>query len=168
MIVLGLDSAITKTGWALVERDGGKETLIQHGFLTDVDGDVVSEFAGRVHASNVAVDMVVVEDLYFAKDANMVKKLARLTGRWQQAFEVLGFSTKLVMASAWQKSLLSGLMNAGSSDRNARKKACQLWVKATFGAELPVDEADAVGLAVYELRRSAFTKRAISQRSLAV
>jgi len=48
VIVLGLDSAITCAGFALLERTAGRERVLDHGRLRAVDGDVVARFAAQM------------------------------------------------------------------------------------------------------------------------
>jgi Holliday junction resolvasome RuvABC endonuclease subunit len=157
-IVLGIDSAFARTGWALVERDGAKERLIAHGILDAVDYEVVSEFAGKMATGALTIDVVVIEDAYLGVNVDTLKALSRLVGRWQQAFEVLGLSTRLVMADVWQRGVLKGLMST-STAREGRKRAAQIWAKATFAEALGEDEADAVGIATFEIRQRAFARR---------
>lgn len=160
--VLGIDSAFAKCGWALVERDGVRERLIAHGVLKAVDGEVVGEFAGRMATGSLTIDVVVIEDCYLdeteRRNVDTLKVLARLVGRWQQAFEALGLSTTLVMADVWQRFLLTGLMPR-QAKREARKAAAKTWARATFKEALGSDESDAVGLAVYWVRKRAFADK---------
>lgn len=159
-IVLGVDSAFTRTGWALVEREGPKERLIAHGLLEACDAEVVGGFAHKMATGPLGPDikMVVIEDAYLDMNVDTLKSLSRLVGRWQQAFEVLGLRTRLVMADVWQRGLLTGLIT-GKTERDGRKRAAQIWAHATFGEALHTDEADAVGLAVWQLRQRAFAQR---------
>lgn len=156
--VLGIDSAFAKCGWALVERDGVRERLIAHGVLKAVDSDVVTEFSGRMATGNRTIDVVVIEDCYLDENVDTVKLLSRLVGRWQQAFEALGLSTHLVLADVWQRFLLTGLMPR-QAKREARKEAAKTWARATFKEALGSDESDAVGLAVYWVRKRAFADK---------
>lgn len=159
-VVLGIDSAFHKAGWALVERSGPGEVLIGHGVLRAVDWEVVSEFSGRMaHGQPIAIDVVVIEDAYLDKNVDTVKALSRLVGRWQQAFEALGVTTRLVMADVWQRAILTGLIT-GAANRQARKKAAQIWAKATYHKALSEDEADAAALATFEMRQRRFNRRA--------
>lgn len=158
MIVLAIDSAFTRTGWALMERDGRKERLIGHGLLEACDADVVNEFAGRMATGPLSINVVAVEDAYLGENVDTLKALSRLVGRWQQSFEVLGLKTRLVMADVWQKGILMGLIT-GKTEREGRKRAAQIWAQATFGEALHTDEADAVGLGAWVLRQRAFAKR---------
>jgi Holliday junction resolvasome RuvABC endonuclease subunit len=159
VLVLGIDSAFVRTGWALLEREGLQERLIAHGLLEACDADVVNEFAGRMATGPRTINLVVIEDAYLGENVDTLKSLSRLVGRWQQAFEALGLKTRLVMADVWQRGLLTGLITA-KTERDGRKKAAQLWAQATFGEALHTDEADAVGLGVWVLRQRAFAKRA--------
>ena len=159
MIVLGVDSAFSRTGWALVEREDRRERLIAHGILEACDADVVSEFAGKMATGPLTIHTVVIEDAYLAENVDTLKALCRLVGRWQQAFEVLGLRTRLVMADVWQRGILLGLIGA-RSEREERKRAAQLWAKATFGEVLHSDEADAAGIATWQIRQRAFAARA--------
>lgn len=157
-IVLGIDSAFHRCGWALVERDGTRERLIVYGVLRAVDADVVSEFAGKMATAGPTIDVVVIEDAYLDKNVDTLKALSRLVGRWQQAFEGLGLDTRLVMADVWQRGTLTGLIT-GKSVRETRKAAAVMWARATFGVVLGEDAADAAGLATWELRQRAFRQR---------
>jgi hypothetical protein len=152
LVVLGIEAAFKRTGWALVERDGPRERLIAHGNLDAVNHEVVSEFAGRMAMGKLTVDVAVIEDAHAGEKVDTLKALCRLVGRWQQAFEVLGIETRLLMADVWQKGLLTGLINSGT-EREVRRRAAQLWAKATFGEALGTDAADAAGLATFEIRR---------------
>ena len=157
-IVLGIDSAFTRTGWALLEREGPKERLIAHGLLEACDAEVVGGFAHKMATGPLTIGMVVIEDAYLDQNVDTLKSLSRLVGRWQQAFEVLGLRTRLVMADVWQRGLLTGLIS-GKTEREGRKRAAQIWAHATFGEALHTDEADAVGLAVWQLRHRAHAQR---------
>jgi hypothetical protein len=156
-IVLGVSSAFKRTGWALVERDGPKERLIAHGTLDAVDHEVVSEFAGKMATGKLAIDTVVIEDVYLGDNVDGLKALCRLVGRWQQAFEGLGLETRLLMKDVWQRGVLAGLVSSGSP-RESRRKAVSLWAKATFAEALGSEQGDAAGLATFEIRRRAFAK----------
>jgi len=158
-LVLGIDSAPRRTGWALVERDGRQERLVAYGALTAVDADVVTEFSGQVVHRCPSIDVVAIEDAYYGENVGTTKALSRLVGRWQQAFEGLGLETKLVMADVWQRGILTGLITP-KSGREARKAAAAIWVRSTFGTALGADEADAAGLATWELRQRRFAQRA--------
>jgi hypothetical protein len=119
---------------------------------------VVTEFSGQMATRGPTIEVVAIEDAYLGENVDTLKTLARLVGRWQQAFEALGLETRLVMADVWQRGILMGLISR-TSGREARKKAAAVWARATFGTILGPDEADAAGLATWELRQRGFARR---------
>jgi Holliday junction resolvasome RuvABC endonuclease subunit len=162
VIVLGIDSAPAKTGWALVERKGSKEALLASGVLGNVDAKVVREFAGAINSGTQRPELVAIEDVYYddekIKDIRVVKVLSRLVGRWLQEFDTAGFESRLVMASVWQRGVLQGLITQVSK-RADRKKAAKMFVRATYGATCGEDEADAIAMATWVARTSTFATR---------
>lgn len=163
MRILGIDSA-TKTGFGLVERVGTKERLISYGAVDLGRGPMaaaIETFVERV-IEDGPIDEVAIEDNYLAagEQANVVtlKCLARLAGRWEQAFEARGIRTVLVMAQKWQTGLLGGALMGPTANRATRKKAAGLWVKATFGVTPGEDACDGIGLAAYRARHATFAQ----------
>jgi hypothetical protein len=162
--VLGLDSA-TRTGYGLAERDGARERLLAHGVLdlNRARAAFMESFADTVLEGG-PVDLVAIEDNYLdtnPEKANVatLKALARIVGRWEQVWEARKVKTVLVPAQRWQTGLLAGLMGP-RANRDTRKRAAGLWVKATFGLELDQDACDGVCLAVWVARQRAFEARA--------
>jgi len=168
VIALGIDSA-TRAGWGLVEKVPGREQLLDHGFL-DLSGrsgkraEVIEDFARRILARVDAIDLVGIEDNYLDTNedkANVVtlKALARLAGRFEQAFEALGVETVLVNPQRWAVGILSGLISPRST-REARKAASTLWVRSTFKLVVGHDTADGVAIATYVARSKSFSRLA--------
>lgn len=159
-MILGLDSAPRRTGWALVDRVGSRERLVAYGVVGNCDAAVVHKFAADVTTKATApLALVAIEDCYLEKNVDTLKKLARLTGRWQQEFETRGLSTSLVMADVWQRGILRGLITDGAP-RAARKAAAQKWVNWTHKVAVAPDEADAICLATWALRVRLLLSRA--------
>jgi Holliday junction resolvasome RuvABC endonuclease subunit len=161
--VLGIDSA-ELTGFAVVTRpSGGREELARSGVVTirtaaDVEA-AVTDLTGR-HAP----DVVAIEEPFAHPKQGPVAgmALARLLGRWLQAFERRGCTCVTIPACMWQPAILggrSGLIGPRAT-RPERKAAAQTWVKATFGVELAEDEADAICMASYVLRSATWKRRA--------
>jgi Holliday junction resolvasome RuvABC endonuclease subunit len=155
---LGIDCA-TKSGWAVVERDAGRESLLGRGVL-DLSGsaglpaEVLAIFVRRLNAEvPLSALPVAIELPYLARGKAMnvvvLRTLARLCGRWEQALGVYGADVELVMADAWQRRILGRF---GGRKRADRKKAAKLWASGTFGARFTEDEADAVAIATDLLR----------------
>ena len=161
MIGIGIDSATT-TGWAVASRESNRERLLGHGVL-DLSGksgrpsEVVANFVAKL-AKEVDLDgtPVAIELPYMGhgKQANVVtlRTLARLCGRWEQAFGERGADVYLVAASDWQRRILGARF--GGTKRDEIKKAAQLWALGTFRVRLTQDEADACAIAADLLREN--------------
>jgi Holliday junction resolvasome RuvABC endonuclease subunit len=156
VIVAGIDSA-ELTGFAVVVAEpGGRERLLRHGTLkirkaADVER-AVAELAGD------RPDLVAIEAPFIGVNVTTGLTLATLLGRWLQSWETRGVPTTTATASVWQTGVLSGLITP-CSNRAERKAACRTWCKATFsgetrGVNLTEDEADAIGLATFAVRRA--------------
>lgn len=154
MIVAGIDSA-EQTGWALVRRDEEGEHLLAYGIATVRLAADVERLAGELVTA--APDVVAVEEPFVhPRNFSTGLALARLLGRWLQAFEVRGVTAVTIPASMWQRAVLAGV---GGRTRSAeRKAAAQAFVLERFGVEVGEDAADAIAMAVYVARTA--TRRA--------
>src|SRR5579862_2139046 len=152
MLILGIDSAET-SGLALVERDAaGNERLHRHGAELVRSYHDIDRLAGE-WTRDPQPHLVVVEEPFVHPRyplAGLV--LARLLGRWLQAFEGRGFATATVPASMWQTSMLPGVTRWTRSE--LRKAAAVRWVRERYGAEVGEDAADAIVLATWVARNS--------------
>ena len=162
MIALGIDCA-TKTGWALVESDGGHEKLLADGVIDLGIPDFWMEIKRLADASFWETepkrpDAVAIELPYMGKNAHTLEVLARMCGRFEQAFESTGAQVQVVRASQWQTSILGRF---GGKTRAGLKLAAVAWAKGTFGVSLPSDAADAAGLACFALRTARARKLGI-------
>ena len=153
MLAIGIDCA-TRAGWALVRSDRGREELLDHNVL---------ELGGRnawawvdwlvVRGSgDWKPDVVAIECPWLGKDPHALEVLARLCGRFEQAFEAAGCQVLVVKAAQWQCATLTGLMTQRSK-RAERKRASKLWCKSTFGVDLSDDESDAAAIATWACRQ---------------
>lgn len=149
MTVLGLDSA-ERTGYAVVARDAGRsERLVRHGAMPARNaGDVDAAIAMLVDASP---DLVAVEEPFVhPRNPSTGLALARLLGRWLQAFESRGFATVTIPASMWQVAILPGVTQRTRSVE--RKAASVAFARERFGVDVTDDEADAIALATWVAR----------------
>jgi Holliday junction resolvasome RuvABC endonuclease subunit len=150
VIAVGIDCATT-TGWAIVERTGGRETLRGHGIIKFNTPHVWKPIAWLALQARPWggpwPDVVAIELPWLGKNPHTLEVLARYCGRFEQAFT--STPTRLVKASEWQSKILGRF---GGKKRAGLKRAAVLWVKGTFGVDVSDDEADAIGLAVYALR----------------
>lgn len=156
MTVVGVDSA-EHAGIAVVHRDAHGEHLRLSTTLTISSASDVESAVARLAV--YAPDLVCIEAPFVRLNPATALGLATLMGRWLQAWERREVATTTVLASTWQIGLLEGLITRRSA-RAARKAAARRWALATFGADLPEDEADAACLATWALRRARMQGRA--------
>lgn len=154
MRALGIDCA-TKSGWALVDRENGRERLLDRG-VVDLSGskgrpsELISGLVQHIIRVTPLDGLPVAIELpYLDKNVVTLRTLARFCGRWEQALGVYGADVELIMADHWQRVILGHL---GGRKRADRKAAAKLWALGTFGARLTQDEADAAGVATCLLR----------------
>jgi len=144
---MGVDVA-TMCGWAVVDKPSrGKADLFTFSVCNMGNG------LAACHATMLAakalewkVRLVGLEEPYLGENPRSLKVLARLVGRFEQAFGEAGIPTMLVPAQTWQTAVLGRF---GGMKREERKKACRIWAKAMFGLDLDEDAADAAGLAYH-------------------
>jgi len=152
MIALGIDAA-TKAGWALVEEKAGRLHLLDRGVL-DLDRpdawNPVACLALHCRPPKPAPDVVAIEIPWLGKNVATTITLARICGRFEQAFEPM-CPVIVVRASQWQASILGRL---GGKTRATLKPAAVLWARGTFGVTLDIDTADAAGIAAYALSQA--------------
>ena len=162
MIALGIDAATT-TGWGLVMHVRGREALVGHGRFRP-DPASVRAFATKVFGG-MRPDVVAIEDPFMGKNVGTLKKLARIAGWFEMEFAAAGVPVTYVLASTWQRCMLTGLIT-GRSGREARKAGSLLWARAVLGRALPSeDEADAAALAAFAARQGALGRiSALAQR----
>lgn len=150
MIVVAVDSAELSGVAVLVREPGARERLVHSGVVrirtaADVEAAVVQLAAHRP-------DVVAIEEPFIHPRqplAGLV--LARLLGRWLQAFEARAFTCVTIPAALWQPAILTGLMRPRAT-RPERKSAALVYVRSAFGLEATEDQADAICLGAYVLR----------------
>lgn len=152
---LGIDSATT-TGWCLVRGEPSREQVVDHGTATIGPigaASAVEMLVNQVRRNTMMAELVVgIEDQYLDKNVQTVKVLARIGGRFMQAFEQAGAAVELVPAATWQSAVLGRF---GGKRRADRKKAAAIWARS-IAPGLTQDEADGLGIAVHLLRRDAY------------
>jgi len=146
----GVDVA-KKCGWSLLAVPlRGRIELVDCGVSNIGVGSTwraVQDIVGHLQLPGSSGPLIVgLEEPYLDKSPQTLKVLAGYVGRFEQELGRSSISTTLVTAQAWQTAVLGTF---GGVRREARKKACRLWAKATFGRDIPEDAADATGLAYY-------------------
>lgn len=94
-----------------------------------------------------------IEDQYLDKNIDSLKKLARTSGRWQEAALSHGIKVEFVAATTWQRAVLG----RSAKKRDVLKRSSVAIAEAETGIKMKSDAADAFCLARYfavELFRS--------------
>ena len=152
MLALGIDCA-TRSGWAAVESHLGRESLIEHGIVDAAAETPLWEQMDSVLDKARHVALVAIELPWLGDNPHTLEVLARLCGQWEHACAMRGLDCVLVRPQQWGTSILSGLITTHSK-RAQRKRAAKMWCKATFGVDLPEDEADAACLSTWAIRQA--------------
>jgi Holliday junction resolvasome RuvABC endonuclease subunit len=143
-IVAGIDSAET-SGIVILDRS----RIVRRGVC------VVSGWADVERAADAigafSPDLVVIEDCFVRANASTGIALAKLVGKWEQAFGRRGIPTAAVLASTWQPVILGGRISARAR-RAERKAACVQWAQERFGLVLDEDLADDAAIATWGLK----------------
>lgn len=158
MIGMGIDAA-GSSGWGIVDVGRGRPSLITFGVCNGKDHHAIVEVVET--AVTHGVQVVAIESPYVDKNVDTAIKLGVICGRWCQEFDRAGIKWISCKADTWQRKLLDGLIHAGSP-REVRKKAAKQYVRAEFGREVSEDEADAICLATWRAKESAFEVKRIA------
>jgi crossover junction endodeoxyribonuclease RuvC len=154
MKVLGIDPGTGRLGWAIVEKDKGKESLVDCGCLETPPHTPLPIRLEKIHQFLIKLikehkpEQASIEDLFFAKNQKTVMAVGAARGviilACQQAKLDIHFYTPLQIKSS--------LVGYGQAD----KKQVQFMVKNILKldkAPTPDDAADAVAAALTHLSR---------------
>lgn len=97
-----------------------------------------SQVVSRLLAAH-PITSAVVEDQYQEKNVQSLKKLARISGRWEEACKVAGLQVVFIYPSTWQSKVLKGV----ARKRAELKQAARMVAASEVGRLLPENEADA-------------------------
>jgi Holliday junction resolvasome RuvABC endonuclease subunit len=154
--VIGIDSA-ELSGFAAVDVGEGRELLLHHATFPARSAADVEAVVAQV--AEVGADLVAIEEPFVhPRNPSTGLVLARLLGRWLQAFEARGLTTATVPASMWQPRLLPGVSYRTPSA--ARTAAPIEFVRQHFGVAAEEDAADAICLALWSARNATRGKSA--------
>ncbi|MDQ6965019.1 MAG: crossover junction endodeoxyribonuclease RuvC [Mariprofundales bacterium] len=145
--ILGIDPGSRKTGVGIIDRHGNSLRHIHHQTIHCSDGDFPSRLATLFHTLKAIIleyqpDVVAIEDLFIAKNANSALKLGQARGALIAACadshcEIVSYTPTLI------KKALSGF---GRAD----KRQMQYMVSMLLAIKEPLQEdaADALAVAI--------------------
>jgi Holliday junction resolvasome RuvABC endonuclease subunit len=157
--IIALDDATHDTGWAIFDGD----TLIKYGvFSTNQSTEVERISAVKQWLINLitvwAPDTIVIEDIQLQKEdfngdavqnLTTYKVLAHLQGVLQNILFELHIPFETVYSAVWRKACeIKGRYRAD------KKRSAQLQVKKWYGLDVSNDEADAICIGRYYLKKT--------------
>lgn len=145
MIILGLDTSTTSTGWCIMEDN----IVLAYGVIKppkkfDVLDRIIyieDEIKALIKAKKV--EYVCIEDLVSFRNAFSTKGLAGLLMHIQIELRKRNILTILVRPSEWRKGIVKGRTRA------EQKESSIDYVRQEYGIEASDDEADAILVARY-------------------
>lgn len=148
MKVLGIDPGLASIGWAVLEFDKGFKLLKCGCFKTEKQSDFSSRLAKifeeiKKMAEEFDLDVLAVEELYFAKNAKTAIMVAQCLGVIKLAGSKLG----LTVAAYTPLNIKMTITGYGRAD----KKQVEFMVKQTLGIKdeiKPSHASDAVAVAL--------------------
>lgn len=149
MNVLGIDPGLASIGWAVLESKKGKFKLIDYGcFETEKESDfsarleIIFEEVKKL-AEKYCLDVLAVEELYFAKNVKTAIRVSECLG-------VIKLAGQKMNLPVWEYTPLNVKMTITGYGR-AEKGQMEFMVKQTLGIKdkiKPSHAADAVAVAL--------------------
>lgn len=149
MNILGIDPGLASIGWAVLQNEKGKFTLLDYGcFKTDKDNNFSSRLKSIFEEINKLaikynLQVLAVEELYFAKNVKTAIMVSQCLGVIKLAGEML----KLPVMEYTPLNVKMTITGYG----RAEKKQVEFMVKKTLGIKKdikPDHAADAVAVAL--------------------
>lgn len=150
--ILGIDPGTGRTGWAIVEKEAGKEKLVECGCLETVAKTPLPERLEKIFTFVTDLikkhkpDEAAVEDLFFATNAKTAMSVAQARG-------VVLLACKLNKIPSFDYSPLnikSAITGYGKADKKMVEKMVMLILKIKEKQKLD-DTADAMAVALTHL-----------------
>lgn len=148
MYFLGVDPSKAASGWAVIEKNAGRERILDSGTVAATAGAV----AAVAEKWRGLVVLAAIELQYMGKNPKTMATLVEARARWQQALEERGVAVELVHPSTWHAAMLGPSFVAAK--REAVKARSALVARGLFRRELPEDEAEAALIAAFRGRLS--------------
>ena len=162
MIVLGIDSSTSATGWAVLELEKNGKTLkdqtpynknatiICSGVIRpDEDLDYLHKVTYVMQEIEKIINQylpmfIVIEEVSVMRNMKIIRMLSGLITVLQVTACRKGIISLVAIPSQWRKHL-----QFPKADRKGYKKLAIEYVRAEFGIDAPEDEAEAICIAKY-------------------
>ena len=149
MRTLGIDPGTGRMGWAILDREKGKESLMAYGCFETRKHNPLPETLGLIYeeierlVKKYKPDEAAVEDLFFATNA----KTAMAVGQARGAVLVALTNNKIPVYSYTPLQIKSGVTGYGQADKQQVQKMVKVILKLKEVPK-PDDAADAVAVAL--------------------
>lgn len=149
MRILGIDPGTGRTGWAVIEKKGGRETLIDCGCLETTVNSPLPERLENIFAffqelvEKFKPDQAAVEDLFFFSNAKTVISVAQARGVVLLALRL----AKIPTANYSPLQVKSAVTGYGTADKKMVQKMVLVILKTKEIPKLD-DTADAMAVAL--------------------
>lgn len=143
MLVLGVASSPSSSGWTLIDVNEGVGRIVSAGRAAPMTAEAIANIAGMMTALPDPPELVVV-----GNDRPSEHSYSQAVGRWMQAFESVGVECATVTPAIWQSAVGQSLP-ADPDRRTLGARAAAV----LFGGEIA--EADAACMALWAGRKRA-------------
>jgi len=147
MRVLGIDCGTERTGWGVIESDGRRHSVLDHGVITSSARDPLEARLARIAAGLRQVirshdpEAAAVEEVFYAQNVKTALKLAHVRGVALLAIAEAG----VALGEYSPLAVKSSVVGYG----RAEKQQVQLMVKSLTGIAVESeDAADAIAVAI--------------------
>jgi len=146
---LGIDPGIATTGWGIIEKSGGRVSLVDYGAIITSPRDSFSERLKELHEKldkiirSHELEAVAVEELFFAKNV----KTAMAVGQARGVILMTIMENNLPLREFTPLEVKQAITGFGRAD----KKQIQQMVKVLLGLKnipQPDDAADGLAIAI--------------------
>lgn len=147
--ILGIDPGYARAGWAILERNNQKLSLIKHGCIETVKE---TEHAERLKILNIELNKIIkkykpqilaIEDLFFFKNLKTAIKVAEARG----VILMTGINNNLKIKEFTPLQIKQALTGYGRADKNQIQQMVKMILKLKQIPK-PDDAADAVAVAI--------------------
>lgn len=149
MIIMGIDSSTTSTGWAVIDtKHGGALRLIDHGTISPpkkydtIERIIYISDKFKELLRIMKPELVVIEQMNVTTNMNTVRVLAGLLTEIEVTLKRQQYLYTLLTPSQWRKAV-----GIKGKKREEFKLASQAFVLNNFYEKVNEDEADAVCIA---------------------
>ena len=153
MLILGIDPALQKTGWGIIESQGARLSFVACGLLKTTTSDSLPQRLASLHQQLADVikewqpDCAAVEETFVNKNPASALKLGQARGVLLAVPALYGLETAEYSANKIKKSIV-GTGHAAKEQMGMMIRTLLPAINAQKGGQIGEDEADALAVAI--------------------